>query len=55
MIDRVPVIDIHSDAGEKPASVKGDLALHGVGFAYPARPEAQIFSDLDLEIPAGKQ
>ena len=53
VVDRVPPIDIHSTAGERPDKVKGDIALRGVSFSYPARREAQIFDGLDLDIAAG--
>ena len=43
-----------SDAGLKPDVVKGELALRGVGFAYPARPDARIFDGLDLDVSAGR-
>ncbi|EKX53578.1 hypothetical protein GUITHDRAFT_100562 [Guillardia theta CCMP2712] len=54
LIDRVPKIDIQDEGGERPASVKGDIELRNVHFAYPARPEAQIFSGLNLTINAGQ-
>jgi ABC-type multidrug transport system fused ATPase/permease subunit len=54
VIDRAPEIDSEGLAGAAPEMVKGELALSGVHFVYPARPGAQIFRGLSLRFPAGK-
>ena len=54
IIDRKPPIDIEDPSGEKPASVKGDICLKGIAFTYPARQDAPIFTNLDLNIAAGQ-
>ena len=54
IIDRVPVIDATSTAGEPLASVKGDLEFKNVAFAYPARPNAQIYKNYNLKIKSGQ-
>jgi len=41
VIDRRPMITAAS-GGEAPASVKGELALKGVVFAYPTRPDLHV-------------
>ena len=38
-LQRVPSIDSLDNEGQKPEGIKGDLALKGVSFVYPARPE----------------
>lgn len=38
-------------AGRTLAMVKGDLELHTVRFAYPARHEAPVFKDFSLQVP----
>ena len=54
VIDRRPVIDARDPSGEQPATCEGELALRGVHFAYPSRPEACIFAGLTLALPAGR-
>ncbi|XP_005102782.1 ATP-binding cassette sub-family B member 10, mitochondrial [Aplysia californica] len=55
LIDRQPQIELDHvvKSLSQPAQLEGDIRFHGVTFSYPSRPEAQIFSDLDLHIPAG--
>ena len=38
-------------AGRTLATVKGDLELHRVRFAYPARIDAPVFKDFSLQVP----
>lgn len=38
-------------AGRTLATVRGDLELHRVRFAYPARIEAPVFKDFSLQVP----
>ena len=37
-----------------PASCEGYIELRDVCFAYPARPELEIFRNFSIEVPAGK-
>lgn len=37
-IDRIPLIDIDSDAGIHPEKIMGDIEFRNVNFAYPTRP-----------------
>jgi len=34
--------------------LKSDISFEGINFAYPSRPTAPIFTDLNLHVPAGK-
>lgn len=53
VIDRVPEIDPWHDKGKVLKKIEGNLELQNIQFAYPARPNAIIFSDFSLSIPAG--
>ncbi|EGG19851.1 ABC transporter B family protein [Cavenderia fasciculata] len=57
LIDRVSKIDPFAKSGQpiSPADVKGDIKFANVQFAYPSRPNRQIFADFTLDIPAGKK
>mmetsp|Transcript_58422 Transcript_58422/g.137526 ORF Transcript_58422/g.137526 Transcript_58422/m.137526 type:complete len:619 (+) Transcript_58422:67-1923(+) len=54
IIDRVPAINVDSPDGLKPASVKGDISLQNVAFAYPSRKDDAVFTNLNLDIAAGQ-
>ncbi|XP_059439255.1 ABC transporter B family member 21-like [Corylus avellana] len=54
IVDRKSKIDPIDESGISLDDVKGDIELHHVSFKYPSRPDAQIFRDLNLVIPAGK-
>ena len=34
--------------------IEGDIEFRNIGFAYPSRPDIQIFKDLNLVCPSGK-
>ena len=53
IIDRQPLIDNGSEDGAVPAECAGTVAFKAVDFVYPQRPDVQIFSDFNLEVPAG--
>lgn len=40
-------------AGDKPASLKGNLELRDLSFAYPQRREVPVFTQLNLQVQAG--
>jgi ABC-type multidrug transport system fused ATPase/permease subunit len=46
-------IDSSSDKGEKPSTVVGHLAFENVTFAYPTRPEVNVFQNFSLQIKPG--
>jgi len=51
VIDRVPAIDPYSTSGRRLPSVRGQIELRDVTFAYPSRPRAPILRSLNLTIP----
>ncbi|KAJ0017257.1 hypothetical protein Pint_10095 [Pistacia integerrima] len=55
ILDSKPKIDSSSNEGMTPTSVRGDIELEHVSFKYPTRPDVQIFKDLSLSIPSGKE
>ena len=52
IIDRVPAIP--AEGGARPARAEGAVALVGVRFAYPTRPEVMVLDEIDLTIAAGE-
>jgi ATP-binding cassette subfamily B (MDR/TAP) protein 1 len=48
------IIDSSSDKGMTPSSVTGDIVFRNIRFAYPARPEVDVFKYFSLKIEAGK-
>ncbi|XP_024540365.1 ABC transporter B family member 4 [Selaginella moellendorffii] len=53
VINRTPQIDSFDTSGITPGTLKGDIEFQDVDFAYPARPEVQIFKKFCLKVPAG--
>ncbi|CAG8823799.1 43_t:CDS:1, partial [Racocetra persica] len=52
-IERVPPIDVASDAGEKLEDVVGHIQLKNINFIYPARPEVKTLNGISLDIEPG--
>ncbi|OQR96651.1 ATP-binding Cassette (ABC) Superfamily [Thraustotheca clavata] len=55
LIERQSKIDADADSGLKPSTVRGDIALNNIAFAYPSRPEVQVCAGYSLQIPAGQK
>lgn len=53
-IDRVPIIDVSDEKGEKPEDFDGRIEFKGVKFAYPSRPNVTILDNFDLTIEPGQ-
>ncbi|KAL8447033.1 hypothetical protein Emed_004621 [Eimeria media] len=47
-------IDPSSQEGEKDVPLNGDIVFESVTFSYPSRPDAIVFKNFSLTIPAGK-
>nr|CAD1823055.1 unnamed protein product [Ananas comosus var. bracteatus] len=54
VLDRATKIEPEDPDGYKPERLRGDIDLHGVDFAYPARPDVMIFKGFSLRIHAGQ-
>eukprot|EP00124_Ichthyophonus_hoferi_P002944 Ihof_evm3s226 gene=Ihof_evmTU3s226 len=54
ILDRKSSIDVFEEKGEIPRTIRGEIVMEGIEFAYPTRPDIHILKGLDLVIPAGK-
>ncbi|GAB9473867.1 Multidrug resistance protein abc superfamily [Globisporangium polare] len=54
IIDRAPEIDATSTAGVVLPRVNGDIEFRSLTFAYPSRPDAQIYADYSLKVSRGQ-
>eukprot|EP00268_Persea_americana_P023858 TRINITY_DN2336_c0_g1_i1.p1 TRINITY_DN2336_c0_g1~~TRINITY_DN2336_c0_g1_i1.p1 ORF type:complete len:1300 (+),score=246.88 TRINITY_DN2336_c0_g1_i1:299-3901(+) len=54
ILDRTTKIDPDDPEAEPVESIRGEIELRHVDFAYPSRPEVVIFKDLNLRIRAGQ-
>ncbi|KAJ8898766.1 hypothetical protein K2173_005085 [Erythroxylum novogranatense] len=52
-INRKPEIDAYDTKGKTLEDIRGDIELRDIYFAYPARPDEQIFCGFSLYIPSG--
>jgi ABC transporter fused permease/ATP-binding protein len=52
ILERRPAMQ---EVGDVLPSVRGEVTLSGVHFAYPARPEAEVIAGLDLRIAPGER
>ncbi|XP_048392245.1 ATP-binding cassette sub-family B member 10, mitochondrial isoform X1 [Stegostoma tigrinum] len=53
LYERRPEMALNVGMILEPDQFKGAIEFRRVTFAYPTRPETQVFSELDLSIPAG--
>ncbi|KAG8066441.1 hypothetical protein GUJ93_ZPchr0004g40415 [Zizania palustris] len=54
ILNRATRIEPDDPESERVTTVRGDIELRHVDFAYPARPDIQIFKDFNLKIQAGR-
>ncbi|KAG0461714.1 hypothetical protein HPP92_022011 [Vanilla planifolia] len=54
VIQRKPAIDSESGEGDVLETVAGRVEFREVRFAYPARPEIEVFKKFNLKVPAGR-
>ncbi|MCO5571430.1 hypothetical protein L7F22_025170 [Adiantum nelumboides] len=52
VINRVPVVDVNDEGGQKLDSFKGHINFKNIKFAYPSRPGCEVLNDFTLAIPA---
>ncbi|MCO5597338.1 hypothetical protein L7F22_051414 [Adiantum nelumboides] len=53
IINRVPCVDITDESGCVLVGLKGEIEFRNVEFAYPTRPEYQVFTNFSLMVPGG--
>ncbi|CAM6016899.1 unnamed protein product [Sphagnum balticum] len=54
ILDRQTAINPDNPVAEEVTSVSGDIELRHVDFAYPARPDVQLFTDFSLKVKGGR-
>ncbi|XXG38977.1 hypothetical protein AAC387_Pa01g0057 [Persea americana] len=54
ILNRATKIDPDDPESEPVESIRGEIELHHVDFAYPSRPDVIVFKDLNLRIHAGQ-
>ncbi|KAF8651334.1 hypothetical protein HU200_063590 [Digitaria exilis] len=54
ILNRATKIEPDDPESERITTIRGDIELRHVDFAYPARPDIQIFKDFNLKIQAGR-
>ncbi|KAF8660180.1 hypothetical protein HU200_057745 [Digitaria exilis] len=54
ILNRATKIEPDDPESERVTTIRGDIELRHVDFAYPARPDIQIFKDFNLKIQAGR-
>ncbi|KAG0606707.1 hypothetical protein M758_9G161600 [Ceratodon purpureus] len=54
VLDRVTKINADDPEAEVVQTIKGEIELKHVAFAYSTRPDAMIFKDLNLKVRAGR-
>uniref|UniRef100_A0A8C5WKG4 ATP binding cassette subfamily B member 4 n=1 Tax=Leptobrachium leishanense TaxID=445787 RepID=A0A8C5WKG4_9ANUR len=54
LLERVPLIDSYSSAGEKPQNCDGNVSFQGVHFNYPTRPDIHVLQGLNLNVKKGE-
>jgi ATP-binding cassette subfamily B (MDR/TAP) protein 1 len=54
VIERKSDIDALSDAGERPATIVGDISFNDVRFHYKSRPDREILKGVSLTVKGGE-
>ncbi|XP_059643007.1 ABC transporter B family member 19 [Cornus florida] len=54
ILDRSTKIDPDDSEAEPVESIRGDIELRHVDFAYPSRPDVNVFNDFNLRIRSGQ-
>ncbi|KAK3571853.1 hypothetical protein QTP86_020453, partial [Hemibagrus guttatus] len=54
LLQKVPEIDIYSEAGDKPTNFRGDIEFTDVHFSYSTRPNVKILQGLNISVAEGQ-
>ncbi|KAK3580601.1 hypothetical protein CHS0354_002699 [Potamilus streckersoni] len=54
IIERKSYIDVTSDTGTKPSTVRGNIEIKDIHFHYPSRPDIKVLKGLSLRVDVGK-
>ncbi|XP_075683762.1 ATP-dependent translocase ABCB1-like [Rhinoderma darwinii] len=54
LLEREPLIDSYSAAGQKPSQCDGNVKFQGVQFNYPTRPDVPVLQGLDISVGKGE-
>ncbi|XP_073533538.1 ATP-dependent translocase ABCB1 [Phyllobates terribilis] len=54
LLERQPLIDSYSEAGDKPSQCDGNVRFQGVRFNYPTRPDLPVLRGLDISVGKGE-
>ncbi|XP_068091619.1 ATP-dependent translocase ABCB1 isoform X4 [Hyperolius riggenbachi] len=54
LLERQPLIDSYSTAGNAPEDCDGNVTFQGVHFNYPTRPDVKVLQGLDVTVTKGQ-
>jgi len=54
ILDRIPEIDIQSEAGKTLEAVQGNVEFKNINFTYPARENQEVLKNVSFTVEAGK-
>ncbi|KAM9307778.1 ATP-dependent translocase ABCB1 [Gastrophryne carolinensis] len=54
LLEREPLIDSYSAAGENPTNCEGNIMFRDVQFNYPTRPDVAVLQGLDVSVTKGQ-
>lgn len=54
LVDRVPLISVYSDVGEKWDNFHGSIEFLNCKFTYPSRPDVQVLNSLSVSVKPGQ-
>ncbi|XP_054826934.1 bile salt export pump isoform X2 [Eublepharis macularius] len=54
LVDRIPLISVYSDVGEKWENFCGNIDFINCKFTYPSRPDTQVLKGLSVSVKSGQ-